>query len=76
MSVRYVARTSFVCSDKRGARRRFQKGHEYSADEMKGLYRDHLKMFDRVSGEVVEQATAAPGEKRAVSRGDTADDAE
>lgn len=77
MAVRYVANSDFVVADKKGRRRLFKRNHRrqdgtigYLPEEITGLYRDHLRMFKEttVDGEDVEQATAAPGEKRSVPR--------
>lgn len=75
MAERYIPAHDFVCADKQGQRRMFHVRHRrpdgtfgYTPDEVKGLFGDHLRMFRvvEVTGdEVVEQATAAPGEKRA-----------
>jgi hypothetical protein len=73
----------------RSGKKRFFKGQRrlpdgtlgYKPDEIKGLSRDAMKAFrkvevsgsDIIEDETVEQATAAPGEKRAVSRGKKTD---
>lgn len=76
----------------RSGRKRFFQGQRrlpdgtlgYTTEELKGLSRDNLRMFRKVdvSGTdvtddgVVEQATAAPGEKRTVGRGKKTDSGE
>lgn len=81
MPVRYIASRDFYVADKNGRKRFFKSSHRgrdgfsgYTSDEVKGLYRDHMSFFKKVEvqNEIVEQATAAPGEKR--SRKPKADD--
>lgn len=76
MATRFIPKSDFIVADKQGRRRMFKARHRrndgspgYLAEEIKGLYRDHLKMFREVdiTGEGVEQATAAPGEKRMIT---------
>jgi hypothetical protein len=84
MAVRYVPKHDFVCADRKGRRRVFRKNNVrrdgsigYEASELEGLYRDHLGMFEKFEmsgGEIVEQATAAPGEKRARGKKATSSD--
>jgi hypothetical protein len=70
VALRYIAKTDFFCADRDGRRRFYSAKHPgYLPEQVKGLSRDHLKMFRKFEvEEVVEQATAAPGEKRAVGR--------
>lgn len=79
MSIRYVPRSSFVLVDKKGRQRQFNPNRRrsdgtlgYTKDEVDGLYKEQLRSFKTVGvdveDEVVEQATAAPGEKRSLSR--------
>jgi hypothetical protein len=67
VAIRYIATTDFRCADRNGRRRFYQAKHPgYTPEEIKGLSRDHLRMFTKIEvNEVIEQATAAPGEKRA-----------
>jgi len=69
MAVRYIAKTDFRCADKQGRRRFYQAKHPgYTPEQVAGLRRQHMSMFRKIEvSEVVEQATAAPGEKRNVS---------
>lgn len=71
MTVRYVPASDLVVGDRQGVRRIFKAHHVrpdgtlgYSEEEVAGLYRDHLASFRKVEVEIIEQATAAPGEKR------------
>jgi hypothetical protein len=74
MSVRYVPKKDFYCVDRKGRKRFYKASHRrsdgtagYVRDEVTDLYRNHLGMFLKVDDvPVVEQATAAPGERRAL----------
>jgi hypothetical protein len=77
MATRYVAKRDQFLVDRQGKKRFFKRNNirrdgtvGYTPDELKGLSRDQLRMFveTTVDGEGVEQATAAPGEKRSVRR--------
>ena len=83
MAKRYVPRSPFAVRDKRGVRLVFnpdRRGPDgslgYTEDELAHLYKEHRKGFavqevfgsDIVEDDEVEQATAAPGEKRSVKK--------
>lgn len=77
MAQRFVAKKDVHMVDRQGRRRFYKRNHMrrdgtvgYLPEEITGLSRDQLKMFveNTVEGEGVEQATAAPGEKRSVRR--------
>ena len=77
MAQRYVAKRDVFLVDRQGRKRFFKRNRQrpdgtvgYAPDEIVGLSRDQLKMFtaSTVEGEGVEQATAAPGEKRSVRK--------
>lgn len=75
MAIRYVVKKDVFLVGKDGRKRFFKAGKAnrdgsigYTAEELVGLTRDHLMFFEQIemSGAgVVEQATQAPGEKRA-----------
>lgn len=69
MAVRYIAKTDFFCADRAGRRRFYSAQHPgYTPEQVTGLSRVHLNMFNKVDiEEIIEQATAAPGEKRATA---------
>jgi hypothetical protein len=84
MAKRFIVKRDVYVVDRTGRQRFYRRNHVredgtvgYTPEEIKGLSRDHLRMFteNSVDGEGVEQATAAPGEKRSVStsREDTAE---
>lgn len=75
MAVRYVPTVDVSLRDKYNRKLIFHANHirrdgtqGYTTEELHGLTRDHMNLFRviEVSGdEIVEQATRAPGEKRA-----------
>lgn len=78
MANRYIPSGPFACMDKNGIRRHFNPDHQrqdgtfgYTEDEIDSLYKAHQASFRLITvdgvdleDEVVERATAAPGEKR------------
>ena len=75
MATRYVVNADVHLVDREGRRRFFQRSRRrgdgtfgYAPEEITGLSRDQLRRFRKVeiSGDVVEQATAAPGELRSL----------
>jgi len=72
MAKRYFAKRTFFVGDPRGNPRGFKKDYVHQADGLPGypelpdwLGKSHRQAFDVVDvGPPVEQATAAPGEKR------------
>ena len=77
MAQRFVVKRDVHLVDRQGRRRFYKRNHlrrdgtvGYLPEEITGLSRDQLKFFveNRVDGDGVEQATAAPGEKRSVRK--------